>query len=385
MSTNKFSESSEIPIDQSCLAELELKVGPESHNVKFQSNDISLTDNSEAVIAFSLLTCMRAGCNLVINRGVSRRLLEAIDTISDIYRSWEPSLHRIEIVSAEPVINEKSREDRIGLFFSGGVDSFYSLLKHQDEITDLIFIHGFDNILDEKKALRERFTKSLNEIGKCFSKRIIIIRTNLRSFMDPYFDWARLSHGAALAGIGHLLFPYFKKIYIASTSTYRNIIPRGSHPLLDPLWSTESLQFIHDGCEATRIDKVTLISKYDIALQNLLVCWRHYDGAYNCGRCEKCLRTMVNLHIAGAMDRCKAFDAEFDIKQISKLRFRKTQLLSFYENNLKALENRPKDKKLYRAVAKAIKQSKRYIERRKRMKEIEQKCKNLYNNLKGHL
>ncbi len=37
----------------------------------------------------------------------------------------------------------------IACFFSGGVDSFYTLLKHREEITHIIFVHGFDIALED--------------------------------------------------------------------------------------------------------------------------------------------------------------------------------------------------------------------------------------------
>ena len=40
--------------------------------------------------------------------------------------------------------------------------------------------------------------------------------------------------------------------------TYAHLGPLGSHPLLDPLWSSEDVELVHDGCEATRLDKLAL-------------------------------------------------------------------------------------------------------------------------------
>jgi len=44
------------------------------------------------------------------------------------------------IRASEPVLQAGAEA-----FFSGGVDSFYTFLKHRHEITDLAVVHGFDS------------------------------------------------------------------------------------------------------------------------------------------------------------------------------------------------------------------------------------------------
>src|SRR5690606_24538281 len=38
---------------------------------------------------------------------------------------------------------------RCASFFSGGVDSFFTLMKGKQQITDIVYIHGFDVRLDD--------------------------------------------------------------------------------------------------------------------------------------------------------------------------------------------------------------------------------------------
>ena len=85
-----------------------------------------------------------------------------------------------------------------------------------------------------------------------------------------------------------------------------NLIPWGSHPDLDPLWSTERTFLRVDGAEVTRTEKVTAIAASPIAPSRLKVCWRA-DIEANCGRCEKCVRTQCALAIAGALERAPVF------------------------------------------------------------------------------
>lgn len=199
-------------------------------------------------------------------------------------------------------------------------------------------------------VLREKVSKKIHEIASEFGKNVIEIETNAREHFDFYVNWGKLGHGAALAAIGHLLSPAFHRIYIPSSYTYSHLFPWGSHPILDPLWSSETLEFIHDGCEATRVEKVALLSKYDIALHSLRVCWTNPDSVYNCGKCEKRIRMMINLNINNALNRCTTFSEELDIKQVKKIVANTEGTRAFIQENLDALEKNNGDEKLRQAL-----------------------------------
>ena len=331
------------------LIETEFQIGSRKHSVYFKSNDIALTGNVEAFLTAALLPCMREGCTLVTKEKVSQRFLKAIPEIMNIFCNWEPLLHKIQVKNAIPVTKAPSKEHRIGAFFSGGVDSFYTFLKHRDEVTDLILLHGFDIKLSDH-SLSKRTSEMIRKVASGFGKRVIEVETNLGAFVIKYGDWGRLSHGTVLAGVGHLLFPHFSRIYIASSYSHDTLFPWGSHPDLDPLWSTESLEFIHDGCEASRIDKVALLAHSDIALQHLRVCFRSASTALNCGQCEKCLRTMLNLAAVGALDRCTAFETPLDSRNVRKIAIYDEHTRIFVQENLKAFEKKQGDEELCEAL-----------------------------------
>jgi hypothetical protein len=91
---------------------------------------------------------------------------------------------------------------------------------------------------------------------------------------------------------------------VPAVHTYQRLKPWGSSPLLDPLWSSDRLAIIHDGCEASRPEKIAYIATSDAALESLHVCAQHHT---NCGSCEKCVATQVALRNADALDRATTF------------------------------------------------------------------------------
>ena len=167
----------------------------------------------------------------------------------------------------------------------------------------MVLVHGFDVPLADREAFA-RVEAQASDVARFFNKRLIVARTNLH-WDHPSIpcSW-EMYHGAAMAAVAYALAPHHGKVYIAPSYSYANLQPWGSHPLLDPLWSTEALQIVHDGGE-TRMEKLRLLVSHPEVLARLRVCWQQTD-AYNCGLCEKCVRTMVALRALG-VNRCAAF------------------------------------------------------------------------------
>jgi hypothetical protein len=270
-------------------------------------SDVPLADSPQWSIPLRLVKAVAEG--EAANLGsVSPLLASNLETIRDIYAAWIPG-HQIPL-SFELSSNAAAPGKGVSLFFSGGVDSFYSLIKHREEVENLVLVHGFDVPLADTQtfALAEAQARDAAHI---FGKRLIVARTNLHwEESSLYKDAPRIPcgwgmyHGAALVAVAHALAPCHGKVYIASSYSYADLHPWGSHPLLDTLWSTEAVQIVHDGGE-TRMDKLRVLVQYPEVLARLRVCWEN-SGNYNCGLCEKCIRTMLGLRAHG-VDRCAAF------------------------------------------------------------------------------
>src|SRR5208337_2670196 len=71
----------------------------------------------------------------------------------------------------------------------------------------------------------------------------------------------------------------------------------------DPLWSTETTTFIHYCYGISRVEKARSLADNPLAQEYLRVCWENRNGEYNCGRCNKCIQTMLALHLAGALSK----------------------------------------------------------------------------------
>ena len=68
---------------------------------------------------------------------------------------------------------------------------------------------------------------------------------------------------------------------------------------MDPCFSTERVAIIHEGIIFSRLDKVRDLATWPVAIENLRVCSTIVPGYLNCGFCEKCVRTKLELMAVG--------------------------------------------------------------------------------------
>jgi hypothetical protein len=273
----------------------------------------------EPFVCLSVIPAMRTGEHVAVHGGpVSAKMLAGVPRVQAQYAKWYPEL-KVVPFDALPQTTSPGHDARgVGCFFSGGVDSFYSVLQHADEVDTVIFAHGFDVPLANTN-LRDRVSTQLRAAAGALGKRLIEVETNAREFLDPFGNWGKHTHGPALASVAHLLAGEVRKVYIPSSGTRDEDLAWGSHSAVDPLWSSEAVEIVHDDDTVNRFQKTAFVARSPVALAHLRVCWENRDNAYNCGRCEKCLRTMLTLRLNHALDRCKTFEAPLDLDAVSKL------------------------------------------------------------------
>lgn len=240
-------------------------------------------------------------------------LREQVQEVTRVWRSWYPELQEVRVTSQnEP--GARVDGPRIASFFSGGVDSFFTVLRHSAgegtpttrAIDDLILVHGFDIPLGNDEAFAT-VEASLRVAAAALGKHFVMVATNLRETRFDETDWSRLSHGAALAAVAHAVGATYHTVLIGSSAGYRDLRFWGSHPLTDPMLTSAHTRVEHDGPAFMRVEKTEFVARSPIAMTHLRVCWRSDDGR-NCGRCNTCYRTMLALDALGVLDACTTFD-----------------------------------------------------------------------------
>jgi hypothetical protein len=325
------------------------------------ANQAYLSGDASPFAAALLLPAMKKKEDLVIHGTISKQLLEGMQAIMKEVSGWGIGLHPITI-TADHVAEDSYSATKSACFFSGGVDSFYTYLKHKhskipgDQINSLILVNNGFDVDPRNKRLWQDTVASVQAIADAESVELVIVESNVNTheLLAPIVTWDYL-HGACLAATGLALRAAFRQIYIASTHSTEEQIPWGSNLALDANWSTEKITFTHDGSETNRLNKVvTQIAKSPVALKYLRVCYMNTDGAYNCGTCDKCMRTMVNLYIAGVLDKSQTLPTTLDIHRIANTpTIRGKDGGIFHTENITAL----KEKKLNPSLQKALRHS----------------------------
>ncbi len=267
---------------------------------------VEVAATADPMLAAGLLPSMMLGEGLHVDGPVSPRLRRSSETIQSIFLTWDRDLHRrapwyrrIEVEAGPAPAPSPTSGRGAACFFTGGVDSFHSAIAHRDELSALVYVWGFDVALDDT-GRQDVIGDHLRSAADLLGLPLIEVSTDVKVVMAELSGIGWLDHhGAALASVALLLAPSFSRFYLPSTATYAQLESLGSHPLLDPLWSTEDVEIVHDGADLTRLEKVRALADHEAARQHLRVCWQKVDDRYNCGICEKCVRTAVAARVAG--------------------------------------------------------------------------------------
>jgi hypothetical protein len=295
-------------------------------------SDVPLEPSAEAFTAAALLPAMAAGEPLQVAAPLCSEFLSNIGHLQQIVAAWHPHLRPVTVEAREERKEEKPGRGAFS-FFSGGVDAFSTALRHRAALTHLVLIRGFDISLDND-PLWTSTTAAMRAVADDLRLALTTVDTNIKDVIEPAGHWGTITHGAGLVSVGHILSNHFHTALISSTHHVSDLFPWGSHPLTDPLWSSRSLRFVHDGAHLTRAEKTEQIAQSDVAMRHLRVCYHQVPGLYNCGRCEKCVRTMVGLALTGSLSKCETLPHTIDPKLLDEIWVLDENSASFLAENL---------------------------------------------------
>jgi hypothetical protein len=283
-----------------------------------------ITPSCDPLVVATLLLAMSQSMDIKVHGEASPSLLRNLTEFQAAWSSWRPNLyHPIEItaeVECEQINPEAGNKAIVA--FSGGVDSCFTVWRHrtnqcgrlQRNLKAGLVVHGFDIPLKNQPAFASA-TKKAEAILSSLDLATIPMATNIRQ-LD--LNWEDI-FGTAVASCLMILQKDYAGGLIASSFPYQALsFPYGSNPVTDWLMSSQAFQIVHDAAEFTRIEKIRELTNWREAQQNLRVCWQGAEPDKNCGRCEKCIRTMLIFRIFGvALPPCFEHDvSDLDILKI---------------------------------------------------------------------
>lgn len=281
------------------------------------SEDISATPKDIAVIPFL--------CNVLPIAWVADAeiVVEELDAdffnhIAQIKQGYIDMYPRVkfggQLMVRKLVEHDYEVSEETAAFFSGGADSFDTLIAHAEEHPTLITLLGSDIKLNDAKGW-ENVSKHALETARHFYCKNLFIATSFRLFLNegilsqlvfPRANdgwWHGFQHGIGV--ISHAA-PYaylhkLKRIYIASSFSEQYKFTCASDPTIDNHVCISKCATVHDGYDRNRQEKVRRICEYSRRMNTpiyLRVCWES-SGGENCCACEKCYRTICNILAEG--------------------------------------------------------------------------------------
>ena len=321
------------------------------------AGDISC--NPHAFLVGCLLPAMHFGeKRIFMDSEICPFLQEGLQTVMALIKEWSSGAYKpLKIdVKTSTALRPFRENRRAALFLSGGIDSLSALRinkknypeQHPGSIKDCLLIHGFDIGGVVKRGMKyhvfERAKASLSDVAKDAKITLIPLYTNIRHLCDERDLWLEKFFGAVLASAGHAFDLRLNLVYIAASYDIPNLAPCGSHPLLDPEYSSYELRIRHRDTQLSRLDKLRIVADWDVAFQNFRVCLANVEDRLNCGKCEKCVRTMTELVAIGALHKTSAFE-EDDVSPelLSSFNIKIRHRDPFYKAMLPLLEAQGRD------------------------------------------
>jgi len=267
-------------------------------------------DDAEPFLIMALLPAMAEKRDIHIEGAVSKKLLSNLCKFRDIWHSWNPDVFEKIEFSNTRLLEHTPPAGRNGAVaaFSGGGDSTFTTWRHKTgaagqrsfDLRCCIMVHGFDIPLRKEETFKRVFVRC-EETLKTLDLKLYPLRTNCRTIFT--LNW-ELWHGPAVAACLQLFKVEHSAGLIASTFNSNSLVfPWGSNPITDPMLSTAGFEIIHDGIAFTRLQKFVALREWQAGYNNLRVCFTGIDRDIiqegNCGKCTKCVRTLLVIQFAG--------------------------------------------------------------------------------------
>jgi hypothetical protein len=311
-------------------------------------------EDATAFLLVALPLALYRGEDLQVDGAVSAQTLRQTERIQAIYAAWDPTVRRcrVRVAGEAPV---RTVAEGQGCLFSRGVDSMYSATSTDSgPLTHLVFCDTLEPLQDAQTRAQE--WPSVVRAAEHIGLPVVRISTNLRDPGAQLIDYQDM-HGAGIAFMGHSLSGGLGRVVVPADITYSIAGASGSHALLDPFFGSEWLTFDRRGMELGRPGKIReLVATHSELLPYLKVCYSENTHA-NCGRCRKCLMTMISLQSAGALKRASLFPDEIDVDVLRKIRIEDLSLRLFWMETAEGLGASVEDRRVREGVHYVLRRS----------------------------
>ena len=315
-------------------------------------------DANVALLAAYPLAMSTGEQRLQLEGAVPPRLVDGVRAAMALAVERTPALQpvRLDVVErgGRPLGTAGRRE--AALCLSGGVDALAALQEnleamppdHPARFRRGLFVFGLNSFdfadglqVQARAAVYETQATRLTEFASGLGISLLRATTNLRSLYPTFDAWSAAVNNTPLTAIGHAMRTHLSALAIASTGLGIDTKVQ-QHPFVDPLFATHDFDVHPVQLMLSRAEKVRRLATWPDGLAVLRVCFLMElptGPVLNCGRCEKCVRTMLELLAAGgdALARAPFPADDVTADQIDGLPFTSHNVVGYYDEVLAPL------------------------------------------------
>ncbi|SEP67567.1 hypothetical protein SAMN05216232_0544 [Virgibacillus subterraneus] len=281
------------------------------YEVEEEYSEYLTDETADGFLVGLLFYALKNGYDIEVVAPVSQNLYYSLNNyllplLAEVYGYSNINIYCSELIT-EPIENKGA----VGTGLSCGIDSFATIIDHLDDkcpenykITYYTFFnvgsHGDNGGEKARKFFRER-AKITSEYAREIGKEFISVDSNISEVLHMNFKQTNTLRSLSAVLILQKLF----KVYYYSSSVplkrFRLVKEdTGAFDIFNmSMLSTETIRFF-SGCPfMTRIEKTELVANYKPSYRYLNVC---YFNKYNCGKCPKCLKTLLILEVIGKIE-----------------------------------------------------------------------------------
>lgn len=281
------------------------------------SNEIATgfcADNVDAFVLAMLPWCMTNSSSEHIisiksNSKISKQLSMQLKMLYiPMVAKFTPNFNDVEI-AIDTYENDKSTGKAVLTGVSGGVDSFYTLLRYTQPDCDYPITHGICANMGvyggyDSEAQIDIHNSAI-DVCNALNLQLIDVRSNIlldvyKKQMATNVSFVYMSMGLALQNLVHIY--YFSSDVDAEKFNFNQINAEEYDLLNCPMFGNGRVLFYSAGSEVTRMEKINYISEFPVTYTQMHVCPYPVNG-HPCQKCEKCTETMTSLDVLGKIDR----------------------------------------------------------------------------------
>lgn len=285
-----------------------------------------------------LLYAMKKGEDIICEQSISEKLYYQlvnflIPTLSKNIKEYKSI--KINAQLDNSVLKSKGL---VGTGLTCGVDSFYTIFSNKDNKTvdyniDVLtcFNVGSNGSYGGEKA-RQLFNERASKDEE-FARRYNYIFLKVDSNISEFLNMLNIeTHSYRSMAVPLIFQKLFRVYYYSSGYTFNEFkVVKEAMARIDLLnvhcFSNENINFYSTGSEYNRIEKLDLISRYEETYNYLNVCT---STSENCSKCEKCIRTMLELY---ALNKLEIYKNVFDVDDFYKNFKKRCSNLILYWND----------------------------------------------------